>query len=57
MLTGPGRTRHITKVRTDIAIEALEHGASNIADLSRRMNRSEFAISQAVAARKTRYHE
>ena len=24
MLTGPGRARHVTKVRTDIAVEALE---------------------------------
>lgn len=52
MLTGPSRARHITKVRTDIAMEALEHGVSNIAGLSRRMNRSESAISQAVTARK-----
>lgn len=52
MLTGPSRARYITKVRTDIAMEALEQGIANIADLSRRLNRSESAISQAIIARR-----
>jgi len=52
LLTGPGRTRHVAKIRTDIALEALEQGVAKIADLSRRLNRSESAISQAVSARK-----
>jgi len=52
MLTGPSRARCIARVRTDIAMEAIEHGIANIADLARRLNRSESAISQAVNARK-----
>ena len=52
MLTGPSRARYITKVRTDIAIESLEQGIANIAELSRRLNRSESAISQAITTRK-----
>jgi REP element-mobilizing transposase RayT len=52
MLTGPSRARYITKVRTDIAIEALELGIANIAELSRRLNRSESAISQTIITRK-----
>jgi len=52
MLTGPGRARYITKIRTDIAMEAIEKGIANIAELARRLNRSESAISQAINARK-----
>jgi len=52
MLTGPSRARNIARVRTDIAIEAIEKGIANIAELARRLNRSESAISQAINARK-----
>ena len=52
MLVGPSRARLVAGVRTDIAMEALEAGVCNIAELSRRLNRSESAISQAVSARR-----
>lgn len=52
MLTGPSRARYITKVRTDIVMDALEQGIANVADLSRRLNRSESAINQAVTTRR-----
>jgi hypothetical protein len=52
LLAGPCRARYITQVRTDIAMNALEQGITNIAELARRLNRSESAISQAVSARR-----
>ncbi len=52
LLTGPSRARYITQVRTDIAMDALEQGIANIAELARRLHRSESAISQAVSARR-----
>jgi len=54
MLTGPSRARYITKVRIDIAVEALEQGIANVADLSRRLNRSESTINQGIVARRVR---
>lgn len=52
MLTGPSRARYITQIRTDIAMDALGQGIANIAEIARRLHRSESAISQAVNARR-----
>lgn len=52
LLTGPSRARYITEVRTDIAMDALGQGIANIAEIARRLHRSESAISQAVTRRR-----
>jgi len=52
LLIGPSKARYISKVRTEIIMDALQQGIANIADLSRRLNRSESAISQAVTAKR-----
>jgi len=51
-LTGPSRARHLARLRTDIAVEALDKGAATLAELSRRFNRSESTICEAVKRRR-----
>jgi len=51
-LTGPSRSRSLVRVRTDITIEALDRGIATIAELSRRLNRSEATLCEAVLRRR-----
>lgn len=53
-LTGPSRARALAKVRTNIAVAALDQGVATVAEIARRLHRSESAISQAVSARQQR---
>ncbi len=46
-----GRTRDITKVRADIAIQVTRQGVATLADVARALNRSESAISQLIRSR------
>jgi len=47
-LSGPSRQRNISRVRAEIAYEAIHSGAANLATIGRRLNRSGSAISALV---------
>ncbi len=51
-LTGPSRARYLARVRADIAIEALDSGAATLAEVSRRLNRSEATLCEALQRRR-----
>ena len=57
-LVGPGKARNLSRLRYTIAAEALECGAATVAEIARRLRRSEAAISQLLnrraAARRTK---
>ena len=48
-LVGPSKQRELSRLRYAIAAEALEGGATTVAEIARRMHRSEAAISQLVS--------
>ena len=48
-LVGPSKQRELSRLRYAIAAEALEVGATTIAEIARRLHRSEAAISQLVS--------
>jgi REP element-mobilizing transposase RayT len=47
-ITGPSRERRLVRVRREIAREARERGIASIAELARRLNRSDTAISRLL---------
>lgn len=51
-LTGPGRTRDVTRVRAEISIQATQQGVATLADVARALNRSESAINQLIRNRR-----
>jgi hypothetical protein len=51
-LTGPSRARHLARVRADIATEALRAGVATLAEVSRRLNRSEATLCEALTRRR-----
>lgn len=51
-LTGPARTRNITRVRAEIARLAIQQGVATLADVARALNRSESAVSQLIRNRR-----
>jgi len=51
-LTGPSRARFLAQVRADIASEALRTGVATLADVSRRLNRSEATLCEALTRRR-----
>jgi len=50
-LVGPGKARNLSGLRYAIATEALECGAATVAEIARRLHRSEAAISQLLSRR------
>jgi REP-associated tyrosine transposase len=52
-LTGPGRTRDVTRIRAEIAIQATQQGVATLADVARALGRSESAISQLISSRRS----
>jgi len=47
-LSGPSRQRDISRIRAEIAYEAIHSGAANLATIGRRLNRSGSAIAALV---------
>jgi len=52
-LTGPGKAQYLVSVRGDIIVEAASNNIATVAELARRLNRSEPAICQMLNRRKT----
>ena len=50
-LVGPGKARNLSELRYAIATDALESGAATVAEIARRLRRSESAISQLLSRR------
>ncbi len=48
-LVGPSKQRELSRLRYTIAAEALEGGVTTVAEISRRLHRSEAAISQLIS--------
>jgi len=48
-LVGPSKQRELSRLRYAIAAEALEEGATTVAEIARRLHRSEAAISQLIS--------
>ncbi len=48
-LVGPSKQRKLSRLRYTIAAEAIEKGATTVAEIARRLHRSEAAISQLIS--------
>ena len=48
-LAAPTRTRHAARVRAEIALQAQALGAGTVAEIARRFNRSQAALSHSMA--------
>ena len=48
-LVGPSKQRKLSRLRYTIAAEAIEEGATTVAEVARRLHRSEAAISQLIS--------
>lgn len=47
-ITGPSRDRRLAGIRREIARQALDHGVASVAEIARRLNRSDSAVARLI---------